>query len=94
MNVRRRGRLVFLVAFVVLLLDGAAAVWLGQVSGRGLLVGVGIVLLAAATGLALLHRSWQTALDRVDEAQAAMHRELDALRRAASDARGGRPPRP
>jgi len=94
MNVRRRGRTVFVVAFVVLLLDGAAATWLGQVSGRGVLVGVGLVLLAAAFGLALLHRSWQRALDRVGEAQRAMHREIDALRRAASDARSGRPPLP
>ena len=92
MNRRVRGRVTFAVAFVVLLLDGAAAVWLGQLSGRGLLVGVGLVLMAAALGLALLYGRWQAALDEVDAAQRAMHREIDALRRAAAAARGVRPP--
>lgn len=94
MSVRRRGRAVFLVAFAVLLLDGAAAIWLGQVLGRGLLIGVGVVLVAAALGLALVHRRWQAALDDVAAAQREMHREIDALRHAASDARSSRPPRP
>jgi UPF0716 family protein affecting phage T7 exclusion len=94
MNPRSRGRTVFLVAFVVLLLDGAAAVWLGQVSGRGVLVGVGVVLVAAALGLALLYRRWVAALDAVDAARRDLHREVDALRRAAADARAARPPDP
>ena len=94
MSARRRGRLVFLVAFGVLLLDGAAAIWLGQVSGRGVLVGVGLVLAAAALGLALLYRRWQAALDGVERAQREVHLEIDALRRVVSDARTGRPPRP
>jgi UPF0716 family protein affecting phage T7 exclusion len=94
MSVRRRGRTVFLVAFAVLLLDGAAAVWLGQVSGRGVLVGVGLVLVAAALGVALLYRRWQAALDDVERAQREVHREIDALRRVVSDTRGGRPPSP
>jgi UPF0716 family protein affecting phage T7 exclusion len=93
MSVRRHGRAVFLVAFVVLLLDGAAAIWLGQVSGRGLLIGVGVVLVAAALGLAVLHRRWQAALGAVEDAQRDMHREIDALRHAASDPRADRPPR-
>jgi UPF0716 family protein affecting phage T7 exclusion len=94
MSVRRRGRTVFLIAFGVLLLDGAAAIWLGQVSGRGVLIGVGLVLVAASLGLALLYRRWQAALDDVERAQRDVHREIDALRRAVSDVRGGRPPRP
>jgi UPF0716 family protein affecting phage T7 exclusion len=94
MSLRGRGRTVFLVAFAVLLADGAAAIWLGQVSGRGVLVGVGLVLVAAALGLALVHRRWQAALDDVDAAQRAMRREVEALRRAAADARGSRPPLP
>jgi UPF0716 family protein affecting phage T7 exclusion len=94
MSARRRGRTVFLVGFTVLLIDGAAAIWLGQVSGRGILVGVGVVLVAAALGLALVYRRWQSALDAVDLAQREAHRGVEALRRAASDARGTRPPNP
>jgi len=94
MTARSRGRTVFLVGFVVLLLDGAAAIWLGQVSGRGVLVGVGVVLVAAALGLALLFRRWLAALDAVDAAQREARREVEALRRAASDARAARPPDP
>ena len=90
MSVRGRGRAVFLIAFAVLLLDGAAAIWLGQVSGRGVLIGVGVVLVAAALGLALVHRRWRAALDDVEAAQREMHREIDALRHAAADARAGR----
>jgi len=94
MTVRGRGRTVFLVGFVVLLLDGAAAIWLGQVSGRGVLVGVGVVLVAAALGLALVYRRWLAALAEVDRAQREAHREVEALRRAASGARWPRPPGP
>jgi len=94
MTLRGRGRALFVVAFVVLLADGAAAIWLGQISGRGVVLGVGVVLVAAALGLAVLHRRWQAALDEVDAAQRAMHREVDALRRAVVDARAGRPPLP
>ena len=92
MTLRARGRTTLVVAFVVLLADGAAAIWLGQVSGRGVLVGVGVVLVAAALGLAVLHRRWQVALDEVDAAQRAMRREVEALRRAVADARDGQPP--
>ena len=94
MTARGRGRTVFVAGFVVLLLDGAAAIWLGQVSGRGVLIGVGFVLVAAALGLALLYRRWVAALEAVDAAQAEAHRGLDALRRAASDARVPRQPGP
>ncbi len=92
MNLRGRGRAVFLVGFVVLLLDGAAAIWLGQVSGRGVLVGIGVVLVAAALGLALLYRRWLVALEEVARAQREAHREVEALRRAAAAVR--RPPSP
>lgn len=94
MTLRERGRATFLVAFVVLLADGGAAIWLGQVSGHGLVVGVGVVLVAAALGLAILHRRWQEALDEVDAAQRAMRREVEALRRAVAEGRAGRPPQP
>jgi UPF0716 family protein affecting phage T7 exclusion len=84
-----RGRLVFLAAFVVLLADGAAAIWLGQVSGHGLLVGVGLVLVAAAVGLAAVYRRWQAAVAEVAAARRAMRREVDALRRVVAAARLG-----
>lgn len=89
MTRRGRGRVAFGVAFVVLLLDGAAAIWLGQVSARGLLIGVGLVLIAASAGLALVYRRWQAAMDDVDAACRAVRSEVEALRQAVHDARSG-----
>ncbi|MEK7667605.1 MAG: hypothetical protein AAB409_03055 [Gemmatimonadota bacterium] len=89
MTRRGRGRLAFWAAFVVLLLDGAAATWLGQVSARGLLIGVGLVLMAASAGLALVYRRWQAAMDDVDAARRAVRSEVEALRQAVHDARSG-----
>lgn len=93
MTPRGRGRIAFVVAFVVLLVDGAASIWLGQVSGRGWIVGFGLVLVAAAAGLGLVYRRWTVALDEVDAARRAMRVEVEALRQAVHDARagGGRP---
>jgi len=89
MTPRDRGRIAFVVAFVVLLVDGAASIWLGQVSGRGVFVGFGLVLVAAAAGLGLVYRRWRAALDEVDAARRAMRVEVEALRRAVQDARAG-----
>ncbi len=90
MSRRRTANVVFVVGFVVLLLDGAAAIWLGQVSGRGLLIGVGVLLLAAAGWLVLYHRRWMEALDAVDAAKRELHEEIGRLRSAAADARAER----
>lgn len=91
MSKRRTGRIVFTIGFVVLLLDGAAAVWLGQISGRRLLVYVGLALIAAAAGLVLAYRRWQDALAEVDEARNDLRLEIGKLRAAADRARGRKP---
>ena len=90
MTKRRTGRISFVVGFAVLLLDGAAAIWLGQLSGRGILVGVGLLLVAAAAGLVFAYRKWMVALDAVDAARRDLHEEIGRLRSAAEDARSGR----
>ena len=66
-------------------------IWLGQVSGRGAFVGFGLALVAAAAGLSPVYRRWKAALDEVDAARRAMRVEVEALRQAVHDARGGGP---
>lgn len=89
---RRRppGRLVFGIAFAVLLLDGAAAIWLGQLTGRGLPVILGLALIAAAAGIGVLYRRWRAALDEIDAARRELQREIGALRDAVDEARADR----
>jgi len=82
---------VFGIGFVVLLVDGAAAIWLGQLSGRGLLVSVGVALLLAAAGLVAAYRRWMEALDAVDQARRELKAEVGRLRDAAGAARTSRP---
>jgi hypothetical protein len=89
MKLRRRGRLLFGVAFVTLLVDGVAAIWLGQVGARWALLALGAGLIAAALGVAALYRKWQAALDEVEAARRALRAEAEALRRALHDARAG-----
>jgi hypothetical protein len=81
---------VFGIAFVVLLLDGAAAVWLGQLSGRGVFVVSGLLLVAAAALVALLYRRWQAALDDIDAARRDLKAEIGALREAVHRASASR----
>ncbi len=85
----RAGRIGFGVAFVVLLLDGVAAAWLGQVTGRRALLVVGLVLLGAALSVALLYQRWIAALKEVEQARQELARELTALRRAVHAGRAG-----
>lgn len=87
MNKRQTGRVVFSIGFVVLLVDGAAAVWLGQLSGRSVLIGVGVALLLAAAGLVVAYRRWMEALDAVDEARRDLKVEIGRLRDAAAAVR-------
>jgi len=87
---RRPGRVLYGVAFVVLLADGVAAIWLGQVGGRVALVVLGACLVLGSLALAALYRRWQAALDEVDLARRALREEVEALRRAVHDV----PPRP
>ena len=90
MTNRRVVRGVFGLGFVLLLLDGAAAIWLGQLSGHGILVGVGLLLVLAAAGLVFAYRRWMTALDAVDAARRDLHEEIARLRGAVQDARADR----
>lgn len=90
MTPRRSGRLVFGVAFVILLIDGAAAIWLGQISGRGILVVVGLALVLAAAGLVLVYRRWRAALEEIDAARRDLQAEIGALRSAVEDVRADR----
>ncbi len=89
MSRRRPGRLLYGIAFVVLLVDGVAAIWLGQVGGRAALVALGACLVLGSLGLGILYRRWQTALDEVDRARRALRDEVEALRRAVHDAPPG-----
>jgi membrane protein implicated in regulation of membrane protease activity len=82
MRPRARGRVLSVVAFVALVADGAAAIWLGQVAGRWPLVVLGVVLLVAAVAVVLLYRRWQMALDELEAARRALRSEVDAMRRA------------
>ena len=85
----QRGRLLFGFAFLLLLADGVAAIWLGQVGARWWLVALGALLIAAALGVAAFYRRWQAALDDVHAARRALRAEVEALRRAVHDARAG-----
>lgn len=90
MTKRRTARVVFGVGFIVLLIDGAGAIFLGQLLGRSIVVVVGLLLLAAAGGMAIAYRHWMIALDAVDAARRELVGELVRLRGAARDARAGR----
>jgi hypothetical protein len=87
--VTRRGvvRLVFGIAFTVLLLDGAAAIWLGQLWGRRIIVVVGLLLLAAAVAVVLWHRRWMRDMDAIELAKRELRHSIDALRSVVADAR-------
>lgn len=91
MKSRRTWRLVLGVGFVILLADGAAAIWLGQVSGRRGLVVVGLLLLVAAAVLVVLYRRWMADLDEVEALRREVHREIARLRDAVDEAAGRRP---
>lgn len=87
MIARGAGRVVFWVAVVVLLGDGVAAAWLGQLTGHRALLVVGVVLLGAALAVALVYNRWLAALAEVDAARKDLARELRDLRRALDEAR-------
>jgi hypothetical protein len=87
--VTRRGvvRLIFAIAFTVLLLDGAAAIWLGQLWGRRIVVAVGLLLLAAAVAVVLWHRRWMRDMDAIELAKRELRHSIDELRNVVADAR-------
>ncbi len=81
------GRVVFATGFVLLLFDGAAAIWLGQILGRRLLVVTGILLVAAAAGLGVVWRRWSRAIAEEDAAGAARAAVVLGVRDAVGGAR-------
>ncbi len=93
MTRRRPGRVIALIAFVLLLVDGAAAIWLGQIGRRPALLVAGVFFVLLSLGVGLLYRRWQARLDDLDRARRALKDEVEALRRAVQEARGsgGRP---
>jgi hypothetical protein len=82
---RRPGRVLYGIAFVVLLADGVAAIWLGQVGGHVALIVLGACLVLGSLGLGVLYKRWQAALEEVDRARRALRDEVEALRRAVHD---------
>jgi membrane protein implicated in regulation of membrane protease activity len=92
MSKRGTGRVVFGIGFVVLLLDGGAAIWLGQVSGRTAIVVVGVLLLLASAILVVAWKRWMDALDAVDDLRRDLKEEIVRLRKVADQARSGRRP--
>ena len=85
----RKWTVAFAIAFTVLLLDGVAAAWLGQVTGRRALLVVGLVLMAASLAVGLLYQRWRRALEEIESARRDLMQEIGALRRAVEEARAG-----
>jgi len=88
---RRTARWIFGIGFTILLLDGAAAIWLGQLTGRRWTVALGVLLVLIAAALPAVFRRWMRALDAVDAARREVKAELGRLRQAAAAARGDGP---
>ncbi|HEY2805337.1 MAG TPA: hypothetical protein VGI92_05710 [Gemmatimonadales bacterium] len=86
LNRRRLVRTAMIVGFILFLVDGGAAVWLGQLSGRTGLVVVGVMLLVVAAGVVIAYFRWIRLLDEVAVARRALREDLEGLRRSASDA--------
>ena len=82
--------LVFAAGFLLLLLDGAALVWLGQLLGRPLLIAVGVVLVLAAAGVVIAWRRWTQLLDEVEAERRGVKDAIRGLRDALSEARQDR----
>jgi len=87
---RRPGRVLYGIAFLVLLADGVAAIWLGQVGARTALVVVGVCLVLGALGLGVVYRRWQAALEEVEVVRRALRHDVEELRRIVGGARAGR----
>ena len=82
--------LVFAAGFMLLLVDGAALVWLGQLLGRPMLMVVGVVFLAAAAGVVVAYYRWVRLLDEVEDERRGVKEAIRGLRDALSDARQDR----
>ncbi len=85
---RRLVKVAMIIGFLLFLVDGAAAIWLGQLSGRRGLIAVGLLLTVVAVGVVVAYFRWIRLLDEVDVARRALREDLEGLRRAAADAQG------
>ena len=85
---RRLVKAAMIIGFVLFLVDGAAAIWLGQLSGRRGLIPVGLLLVIVAAAVVIAYFRWVRLLDEVDVARRALREDLEGLRRAAADAQG------
>lgn len=85
---RRLVKAAMIIGFVLFLVDGAAAIWLGQLSGRPWLIVVGVLLAVVAAGVVVAYFRWVRLLDEVDVARRALREDLEGLRRAAAEAEG------
>jgi hypothetical protein len=86
MTRRKLVRVCMIAGFLAFLLDGAAAIWLGQVSGRRLLVGVGVMLLLVAAGIVGAYYRWLRLLTEVDEGRRELREDLEKMRSVVSHA--------
>ena len=82
--------LVFAAGFLLLLVDGAALVWLGQLLGRPILIIVGVVLLLASAGIVIAWRRWIQLLEDVEAERRGVKDAIKGLRDALSEARQDR----
>jgi hypothetical protein len=81
------GRTLTLVAAAVLAFDGAALAGLGYMTGRALLIAVGVVFFVSS-GLILLYWRWyRRTLDDISAARRALSEEARALRDSVSGKR-------
>jgi high-affinity Fe2+/Pb2+ permease len=78
------------VGFAAFLLDGAAAIWLGQLSGRAWLIVTGLLLLAAAAGVVVTYFRWLKLLDEVAAQRRELREDLEQLRSDVSHAQSRR----
>lgn len=79
-------RACMIVGFLAFLLDGAAAIWLGQVSGRRVLIVVGILLLAVAAGVIAAYYRWVRLLDEVNAGRRELREDIEKMRSDVSQA--------
>jgi high-affinity Fe2+/Pb2+ permease len=79
-----------IVGFFAFLLDGAGAIWLGQVSGRRGLVIAGVLLLAVAAGVIASYYRWVRLLDEVDASRRELREDLEKMRSDVSQAQARR----
>ncbi len=90
MNRRRLVRACMLVGFFAFLIDGAGAIWLGQVSGRRVLVLVGVMLLVVAAGVVAAYYRWLRLLEEVDRGRKELREDLERMRSDVAHAQARR----